>query len=88
MRARFVTALVCSLAAFVLVGSEPVRAADAVTVIRAGTLIDGVSARARTNQVIVVRGQPRSRASATTARSRCRPGAKVIDLSRQRCCPG
>jgi hypothetical protein len=43
-----------------------------VTVIRAGTLIDGVSGSAKANQVIVIRGT----GSRAWARQRRRPGRR------------
>jgi hypothetical protein len=54
----------------------------AVTVIRAGTLIDGVSGSAKANQIMVIRGN-RIESVATGAAP---AGAKVIDLSGQWCC--
>jgi imidazolonepropionase-like amidohydrolase len=63
------------------------RAADAVTVIRAGTLIDGKSATPRRNQVIVVRGN-RIESVGDAASSQVPAGAAVVDLSRATVFPG
>jgi imidazolonepropionase-like amidohydrolase len=59
---------------------------NAVTVIRAGTLIDGTSATARKNQLIFVRGE---RIEKVTDASAAIPAeAKVIDLSNATVLPG
>jgi imidazolonepropionase-like amidohydrolase len=55
-----------------------------VTVIRAGTLIDGVSGSAKTNQVIVIRGNRIESVGTGAAPA----GAKVIDLSGATVLPG
>jgi imidazolonepropionase-like amidohydrolase len=60
---------------------------DAVTVIRAGTLIDGKSATPRRDQVIVVRGN-RIEAVGAAASTKIPEGANVIDLSRATVLPG
>src|SRR4051812_4517325 len=58
-----------------------------VTVIRAGTLIDGKSSTAKRNQVIVVRGNKiESVADATSFTAPA--GATVIDLSNATVLPG
>ena len=58
-----------------------------MTVIRAGTLIDGKSDKARRNQVIVIRGNKiESISDAATAKTPA--GATVIDLSQQTVLPG
>jgi imidazolonepropionase-like amidohydrolase len=57
-----------------------------VTVIRAGTLIDGKSAAPRRGQVIVVRGNRIE--SVGDASARIPEGAKVVDLSRATVMPG
>ena len=62
-------------------------AQPAVTVIRAGTLIDGVSAAPRRDQVIVLRGN-RIESVADAAKAAIPPGAAVIDLSRATVLPG
>ena len=59
---------------------------QAVTVIRAGTLIDGISDTPRKNQLIFVRGE---RIEKVTGASEPIPaGAKVIDLSNATALPG
>jgi imidazolonepropionase-like amidohydrolase len=60
---------------------------DAVTVIRAGTLIDGRSPTPRRDQVIVVRGN-RIEAVGDAASTKIPAGATVIDLSRATVLPG
>ena len=60
--------------------------AQNVTVIKAGTLIDGKSAQPRTNQVIVIRG---NRIESVGGASTAVPaGATVIDLSNMTVLPG
>ncbi len=58
-----------------------------VTVIRAGTLIDGRSDSPRTNQVIVIRGN-RIEKVQDAAAAQIPAGAKVIDLSQATVLPG
>ena len=58
-----------------------------VTVIRAGTLIDGKSDKPRHDQVIVIRGNRIERVS-DAASSKTPAGATVIDLSQQTVLPG
>ncbi|HEX7420831.1 MAG TPA: amidohydrolase family protein [Thermoanaerobaculia bacterium] len=78
MRVAYVTFL-CSLIAFSAFGQN-------VTVIKAGTLIDGKSAQPRTNQVIVIRG---NRIESVGGTSTAIPaGATVIDLSNMTVLPG
>jgi imidazolonepropionase-like amidohydrolase len=61
-------------------------AAETVTVIRAGTLIDGASNAARTNQIIIIHGNKIfSVGDATTP---IPAGARVIDLSHATVLPG
>jgi imidazolonepropionase-like amidohydrolase len=60
--------------------------ATAVTVIRAGNLIDPVSGQTRQNQLIVIRGNRIE--SIGGAGSALPPGAKVIDLSNATVLPG
>ena len=62
-------------------------AARNVTVIRAGTLIDGKSDSPRHNQVIVIRGN-RIESVGEAATSSLPPSATVIDLSRATVLPG
>jgi imidazolonepropionase-like amidohydrolase len=61
--------------------------AETVTVIRAGTLIDGASNAARTNQIIVIRGN-RIAAVGDAATTPIPAGARVIDLSHATVLPG
>ena len=56
-----------------------------VTVIKAGTLIDGTSSSPRTNQTIVIRG---NRIESVGANVAVPAGAKVIDLSNMTVLPG
>ena len=58
-----------------------------MTVIRAGTLIDGKSAAPRKDQVIVVRGH-RIESVADAGSATVPDGAAVIDLSRAAVLPG
>src|SRR5262249_4768375 len=83
MRSVVAPALVAVLAGAASAQSTP----DAVTVIRAGRLIDGLSDTPRTNQVIVIRGNVIERVG--DAASVATPaGAKVLDLSRETVLPG
>jgi len=59
----------------------------AVTVIRAGTLIDGKSDQPRRDQIIVIRGN-RIESVADAANAKIPAGATVIDLSKQTVLPG
>lgn len=86
MRSLGRRAVVCFLLATFL-AVLPARAADAVTVIRAGTLIDGKSAAPRRGQVIVVRGN-RIESVSDAASAKVPEGAAVIDLSRATVLPG
>jgi imidazolonepropionase-like amidohydrolase len=58
-----------------------------VTVIRAGTLIDGKSDRPRTNQVIVIRGN-RIESISDSATAKIPAGATEIELSKETVLPG
>jgi len=62
-------------------------ATPAAVVIRAGSLVDGVSSAARPNQVIVIRGR-RIESVADAAAARVPEGARVIDLSHATVLPG
>src|SRR5579863_7769047 len=62
-------------------------AAPAVTVIRAGTLIDGKSNTVRRDQVIVIRGNQIESVS-DAAGAKIPDGAQVIDLSKSTVLPG
>jgi imidazolonepropionase-like amidohydrolase len=83
-------AVLCSLLAgfAALLGRPlPARAADAVTVIRAGTVIDGKSSAPRRDQVIIVRGN-RIEGVGDAASAKIPERAAVIDLSRATVLPG
>ena len=67
-------------------GQSEAKAAGAVTVIRAGTLIDGTSDAPRKNQLIVVRGERIEKV--TDGAAAIPAGAKVIDLSNATVLPG
>src|SRR5579864_1898526 len=76
--------------AFVLnaVAQEPTApTAPSVTVIRAGTLIDGKSDKPRHDQVIVIRGN-RIESVSDASNAKIPAGADVIDLSRATVLPG
>src|SRR5215467_3959141 len=70
---------------FVLAQSAP-QSSGALTVIRAGTLIDGVSETPRKNQLIFVNGQKIVRV--TGAGEAIPAGTTVIDLSNATVLPG
>jgi imidazolonepropionase-like amidohydrolase len=70
-----------------LASTAPAAGAGTVTVIRAGTLIDGKSATPRRDQVIVVRGKRIESVGDATA-AKVPEGAAVIDLSRATVLPG
>src|SRR5919109_942100 len=71
------------LALVLLLSATAARAQ--VTVIKAGTLIDGTLAPPRTNQTIVIRG---NRIESVGANVAVPAGAKVIDLSNMTVLPG
>jgi imidazolonepropionase-like amidohydrolase len=81
-----------SLAGLLILGVGSVRAQSAapsgasLTVIRAGTLIDGSSDRPRKNQLVFVRGEHIE--SVTDGSASIPPSAKVIDLSWATVLPG
>lgn len=86
---RFCTAWVCAGLLLVL-GAAPSCAQEKqekVIAIRAGRLIDGKSDQARTNQVIVIRGN-RIASVGDAASTQIPSGAQVIDLSRATVLPG
>lgn len=86
---RLVRAAVVLLLVFpgsLLLAADPGKSA-AVVVIRAGTLIDGVSAAPRANQVIVVRGN-RIESVSDAAKAAIPDGARVVDLSKSVVLPG
>ena len=72
----------CGLAAFGQAANP-----EGVTVIRAGTLIDGISNAPRRDQVIVVRGNRIEKVGAASSAA-IPGGAAVIDLSRATLLPG
>jgi len=76
-----VLALALSLIVSLPAAGQSVPGSGAVTVIRAGTLIDGRSQAARRDQVIVVRGN-RIESVGDAASTKSPEGANVIDLSR------
>ncbi|HJT16054.1 MAG TPA: amidohydrolase family protein, partial [Thermoanaerobaculia bacterium] len=71
--------------ALVLLLSATALRAQQVTVIKAGTLIDGTSASPNRNQTIVIRG---NRIDSVGANVAIPAGAKVIDLSNMTVLPG
>src|SRR5262252_4411795 len=83
MRGRGWVVAVGGLLCGAALGAEPAPAPP-VTVIRAGVLIDGVSNSAKTNQVIIIRGN-RIESVGTGA---VPAGARVIDLSGATVLPG
>src|ERR1700675_4628763 len=84
-RILFVVAML-AMSGSVLFGQGGGQGATALTVIRAGTLIDGVSQAPRKNQLIFVRGERIEKvADASTA---IPVEAKVIDLSNATVLPG
>jgi imidazolonepropionase-like amidohydrolase len=85
--ARLASLFSFSLLEVCLLGAAPPKAPEGVTVIRAGTLIDGVSATPRSNQAIVVRGN-RIESVGDAAAAKVPAGARVIDLSRATVLPG
>jgi len=77
-----VCSLFCGQAAFAQSGTTAT-----VTVIRAGTLIDGKSDKPKPNQVIVIRGN-RIDSVSDAAAAKIPAGATVIDLSKETVLPG
>jgi len=65
---------------------SPIQAPSALIVIRAGTLIDGVSEASRKNQLIFVRGERIEKVADASAAIPA--GTKVIDLSNATVLPG
>ena len=82
MRGRVWASVAAGLLWGAATGAEP--AAQPVTAIRAGVLIDGASGSPRTNQLIVVRGNRIESVGAGAAPA----GARVIDLSSATVLPG
>jgi imidazolonepropionase-like amidohydrolase len=84
---RLVPALWLSLLARSPLAAEPAPPPAPVTVIRAGVLIDGVSASPKQNQLIVIRGN-RVESVGEASSKRIPDGARVIDLSKSTVLPG
>ena len=80
------TALLAAILAPVALAALPV-AAQEVTAIRAGRLIDGTGQPARENQVIIVRGE-RIEAVGDAATVAIPDGARVVDMSGRTVMPG
>ena len=78
---------VFSAIAFVVSSLAQAPAAPTITVIRAGTLIDGKSNQPRHDQIIVIRGN-RIESVSDAASSKAPAGATVIDLSKATVLPG
>jgi len=81
------TIVILILAAGLVAQENNSPALHPITVIRAGTLIDGKSATVRHDQVIVVRGN-RIEAVSDEATAKIPPGSDVIDLSHATVLPG
>ncbi len=84
LRLAWWTGALCMGSAAAQAGNE--TAAAPLTVIRAGTLIDGVSATAKANQLIFVRGERIE--SVSDGGTAIPAGAKVVDLSNATVLPG
>jgi len=79
--------LACTAVAGVGVAQEKATPVAAITVIRAGTLIDGKSDSPKRDQVIVIRGN-RIESVRDSAGAKIPDGAAVVDLSRATVLPG
>src|SRR5215470_11358834 len=79
--------LILTLAVVVVAQEQGKPTVQPVTIIRAGTLIDGKSDQPRHDQVIVVRGN-RIESVSDAAGANTPDGATVIDLSKQTVLPG
>jgi imidazolonepropionase-like amidohydrolase len=86
MRHSWIVLVACVLASSPVGGGQPDGAPAALTVIRAGTLIDGVADSARRNQLIFIRGDRIERVADGAAAVPA--GARVIDLSDATVLPG
>jgi len=86
MRKLIVCVFISLLLAGNAVRSQSVPSVAALTVIRCGSLIDGVSATPRKNQLIFVRGQRIEKV--TEASEQIPSGATVVDLSSATVLPG
>ncbi len=80
------TRLLCILVLSLCVLAQEKKSPDTVTVIRAGTLLDGKSDTPRHNQVIIIRGNRIE--SIGDASAQIPAGATVIDLSKASVLPG
>lgn len=80
--------LFASLGAVLLCLSNLCHAEDPVIVIRAGTLIDGVSPQPRRNQDVVIRGNHIVEVGSSTTTHALPAGARLIDLSNSTVLPG
>jgi imidazolonepropionase-like amidohydrolase len=87
LRISFFVFALLPLSAAANAQSNASAATETVTAIRAGTLIDGTSNTARTNQIIIVRGD-RIAAVGDAATTPIPAGARVIDLSHATVLPG
>src|SRR5256886_15616008 len=87
MRKRIMCALaMLAMSGGVSLGQSGMQGAAPLTVIRAGTLIDGVSESPRKNQLIFVRGGRIEKVADPS--TKIPEGAKVIDLSGATVLPG
>jgi imidazolonepropionase-like amidohydrolase len=87
MRMRILCAVaMLAMSGSVSLGQSGVQGAPALTVIRAGTLIDGTSEAARKNQLIFVRAERIEKVADASAAIPA--GATVIDLSNATVLPG
>jgi imidazolonepropionase-like amidohydrolase len=86
MRNNWIALVACALAPWSYGGQRSASAPAALTVIRAGTLIDGASDNVRRNQLIVVRGDRIERIVEGAASIPA--GARTIDLSDATVLPG
>ena len=87
MRFRRFLIVLASLLLALAARAGPPATPEKVVVIRAGTLIDGVSAAPRRDQVIVIRGN-RIESVADATKAVVLAGARVIDLSKATVLPG
>jgi len=85
MRASFTIA--CITIASLFTSAQERKSPNTVTVIRAGTLIDGKSDSPRRNQLIVIRGN-RIESIGDDAAAKVPPDATVVDLSKATVLPG
>src|SRR5690242_17178709 len=87
MKLRVLMVSVAMMAAAVCAQEKPV-APDAVTVIRAGALIDGTSNSSKANQVIVIHGNRIQWVGDASSAPQAPAGATLIDLSSATVMPG